>query len=182
LGDNVTSIGKSAFQECESLESIALPNSVTNIGNNIFENCVSLSSCTIGGGITAISKNAFAYCSSLEGIKIPRGVKTLGTSAFYSCGAIEEIKIPDSVTTIGNSVFYNCTNLKTIRCQCVSAQKVYSSTFKNVKEGGTLYVPIISSGYDEWMKTSNYYLGKYNWTMVRESPYEPNESGVIAEP
>jgi hypothetical protein len=29
-------------------------------------------------------------------------------------------------------------------------------------------VPSGSSGYDVWMGTGNYYLGKYNWTMVEQ--------------
>lgn len=34
----------------------------------------------------------------------------------------------------------------------------------NVKSDGVLYTPESATGYDVWMQTSNYYLGKYNWT------------------
>jgi hypothetical protein len=38
----------------------------------------------------------------------------------------------------------------------------------NVKTNGTLTVPTGSSGYDVWMGTGNYYLGKYHWTKVEQ--------------
>ena len=50
----------------------------------------------------------------------------------------------------------------------MNAPSVNSSTFVNVKNGGTLYVPIGSSGYDTWMSTGDYYLGKYGWTKVEQ--------------
>ena len=42
IGNNVTSIGSSAFYNCSSLTSITIPKSVTSIGDNAFYKCVSL--------------------------------------------------------------------------------------------------------------------------------------------
>jgi hypothetical protein len=47
----------------------------------------------------------------------------------------------------------------------MNAPSVNPGTFQDVKNGGTLYVPIGSSGYETWMnKQAN--LGTYNWTKV----------------
>lgn len=61
-------------------------------------------------------------------------------------------------------VFTNCSSLTSITSNATTAPSIQSSTFQSIKTGGTLYVPIGSSGYDTWMGTGNYYLGKYNWT------------------
>lgn len=50
----------------------------------------------------------------------------------------------------------------------MTAPTIQSTTFQNVKVGGTLYVPIGSSGYDTWMQNANYYLGLYGWTKVEQ--------------
>jgi hypothetical protein len=49
-----------------------------------------------------------------------------------------------------------------------TAPKIQSGTFEEVASNGTLYVPRGSSGYNVWMGTRNYYLGKYNWTKVEQ--------------
>jgi hypothetical protein len=37
-----------------------------------------------------------------------------------------------------------------------------------VKEIITLTISHCSTGYDVWMGTGDYYLGKYNWTKVEQ--------------
>lgn len=38
--NNITSIGKHAFEDCKSLESIDIPNSITSIGDYAFQSCI----------------------------------------------------------------------------------------------------------------------------------------------
>ena len=136
IPDSVTSIGSSAFYDCDSLTSITIPDSVTSIGDDAFYDCDSLTSITIPDSVTSIGENAFSYCSSLTSITIPDSVTSIGdyafwncsslksvtfgensqltsigSSAFYSCSRLTSITIPDSVTSIGSSAFYGCTKL-----------------------------------------------------------------------
>ena len=116
FGENsqLTSIGEGAFNWCESLESITIPDSVTSIGEGAFCCCAKLTSITIPDGVKSIGNHAFAGCSALESITIPDSVLNIGDSAFAECTALESITIPDSVLSIGYSAFEGCTALKNI--------------------------------------------------------------------
>ena len=114
IGEGVTSIGGSAFQNCSSLASIAIPGGVTSIGNNAFQNCYSLASITIPEGVTSIGGSAFFNCSSLASITIPEGATSIGNSAFAGCSSLANITIPESVTSIGNNAFQSCLSLASI--------------------------------------------------------------------
>ena len=116
FGENsqLTSIGDGAFNWCESLESITIPDSVTSIGEGAFCCCAKLTSITIPDGVKSIGNHAFAGCSALESITIPDSVLNIGDSAFAECTALESITIPDSVLSIGYSAFEECTALKNI--------------------------------------------------------------------
>ncbi len=85
------SIGERAFSYCESLASIAIPESVTAIGDSAFVCCESLSSVTLPNNLTQIGKSVFSNCTMLTSITIHETVTTIGHSAFYGCSALEEI-------------------------------------------------------------------------------------------
>ena len=113
-GLQVTAIGVGAFQDCESLTSITIPEGVTSIGSSAFSYCTSLTSITIPEGVTSIGDCTFSHCSSLTSIAIPEGVTSIGDDAFASCGSLTSITIPESVTSIGISVFSGCSSLSSI--------------------------------------------------------------------
>ena len=114
VGENVTSIGNSAFRNCHSLASITIPDGVTSIGNSAFRNCYSLASITIPDGVTSIDHYAFSSSYSLASITIPTGVTSIGESDFENCHSIASITIPDGVTSIGNYSFSHCRSLASI--------------------------------------------------------------------
>lgn len=165
---SVTSIGASAFRGCSGLTSVTIPDSVTTIGYAAFYECSNLISVTIGSGITSIGGSAFYYCSGLTSVKIPNSVTSIGEFAFRDCRSLTSVTIPDNVTSIGEAAFYECRNLTDIVSLATTAPIIESNTFCGIKTNGTLTVPIGSSGYDVWMGTGNYYLGKYNWTKVEQ--------------
>lgn len=145
FNDDITRVGDYGFAGCTNLTSIELPDSVTYIGLSSFDTCSNLTSINIPNNVTSFNNNAFANCSSLT-----------------------SIEIPSNVATIGNDAFSSCTSLNTIICHAVTAPIIDTRVFEGVASNGTLYVPIGSSGYDTWMGTGNYYLGKYNWTKVEQ--------------
>lgn len=192
IPNSVTSIGMAAFVTCTSLTNITIPDSVISIGDYAFSGCSSLTSVTIGNNVTSIGNYAFANCSSLTNVTIPNTVTSIGSLAFQFCGltsiilgnsvttigegafqfctGLTSIVIPNSVTSIGEGAFDSCNSLTSITCLATTPPSIQDATFKNVKSGGTLYVPqgTTVTGYGNWMSTDDFYLGKYGWNIVEQ--------------
>ena len=114
INDGVTSIGRNAFMNCDSLTSVTIPDNVTTLGESAFSSCESLASVTIGSGVTTIGKSAFKDCNGLPSVIIPDNVTTLGEGAFASCESLASVTIGSGVTTIGKRAFEDCENLPSI--------------------------------------------------------------------
>ena len=98
---------------------------------------------------------------------IPDNVTIIGDWAFNGCGNLTSVTIGSGVTSIGSNAFNNCSCLSTITSYIMNAPSVSNGTFSCGNPGGTLYVPIGSSGYETWMNDSGN-LGFYNWTKVEQ--------------
>ena len=114
IPNSVTSIGDSAFYWCSSLNSIEIPNSVTSIGRRAFQVCINLNSIEISNSVTSIGWKVFEGCSSLNSIEIPNSVTSIEGFAFDGCRSLNSIEIPNSVTSIGIFAFADCRSLNSI--------------------------------------------------------------------
>lgn len=110
----VTRIGEKAFQSCNELTSVVIPDGVTSIGKFAFDTCEKLTSVVIPNSVTTIEQSAFVRCMALQSITIPNSVTTIGMAAFWWCTSLESIDIPDSVNTIEQMAFGVCTKLKSV--------------------------------------------------------------------
>ncbi len=138
IPDSVTTIGDEAYSYCRSLTSVTIPYSVTVIGDDAFADCFSLTSVTIGNSVTTIGDYAFAWCDSLTSVIIPDSVTVIGDYAFYNCHRLTSVTIPDSVTTIGVGAFSECHSLTSILV--AEENTAYRSIDENLysKDGKTL--------------------------------------------
>lgn len=89
----MTSIGDYAFDSCQNLISITIPNNVKSIGKSAFYKCSSLSSIYIPDEVTSIEGYTFYGCSSLTSVNIPNNLTYIGTSAFSNCTCLEKINL-----------------------------------------------------------------------------------------
>ena len=178
IGNSLTSIGSGAFANCSNLTSVTVDS-----GNAVYDsrgNCnaiietstnklvVGCKNTIIPNSVTSIGNNAFYFCTGLTSVTIPNSVTSIGNVAFGSCSGLTSITIPNSVTSIDSQAFVGCSGLESIKSLATTAPTIQSSTFRDIKTGGTLTVPSGSSGYDVWMGTGNYYLGLYGWTKVEQ--------------
>ena len=69
LGENVKTIGVSAFESCDKLMSITLPEKLDTIFDSAFQT-TGLTALTIPASVDSIGNRAFADCSSLASIRI----------------------------------------------------------------------------------------------------------------
>lgn len=78
-------ISAGAFENCDSLETVTLPNSIITIGERAFYGCDTLQSVTLPTAIKIIPKELFSQCKNLKSIDIPEGVTEIQETAFGIC-------------------------------------------------------------------------------------------------
>ena len=132
----VTKIATWAFNECNTLTEVTLPNTVDEIGYQAFFKCSNLTNVTIPEGVKKIGQAAFYGCSQLTSITIPstitnmdtafsgntalshvtltNGISKISSNAFERCTGLTEVEIPASVDQICPFAFNGCTNLKSV--------------------------------------------------------------------
>ena len=126
---SVATLG-TAFQSCDGLKSVNIPQSVTSIIDGAFRMCAGLTDVTIPNSVSSIGRAAFQDCSSLSSLSIPKSVIVIEYGAFGGCSSLSNLLIPESVTMIDEASFLGCKSLKSI----VIPKNVLSIGFNSFNE------------------------------------------------
>lgn len=102
----VVEIRKDAFDFCETIAEITLPEGLTTIGESAFRYCGPFTEITLPDSVTVIGEGAFEGCNNLKKINIPEGVTVLPNNVLAGT-ALTEVEIPKSVTEIASEAFYS---------------------------------------------------------------------------
>lgn len=98
-------IGSYSFAKCTSLQEIEIPDSVTELGAAAFLKCTSLMSVVLGDGVGSLgeyySHGVFTECSALSNITFGTGLKYISGKTFADCNGIQTVKIKDLTAWIG---------------------------------------------------------------------------------
>lgn len=161
-------IYESAFEGCENLESIELPNSLSCIGKRAFYNCkklvnpvipefvnkiedysfygcISITEIILPSSVSAVGDSAFEGCTALSSITLSNRTKLIGSMAFAECTSLTQIEIPEVLSYIGNSAFSGCTALGT-----VAIPKSVSYIGKKAFAGCTHLNTVIFADTENW--------------------------------
>ena len=107
---------------------------------------------------------AFNAQTKMTSITLPNSIEKIETYAFDGCILLPKITLPKTLNQLEGNVFYRCDSLCEITSLSLIAPTILPYTFSDIKHNGVLKVPQ-GSDYSNWMSTSNYYLGSYNWTI-----------------
>ena len=114
IDNGLVEICRLAFNGCQNLELVMLPESLTTLGSEAFSSCKSLRAVKIPSGVTAIPDFCFYGCSSLKSVTIPEGVTAIGDNAFGSCSLSNVLILPESLEKIGDCAFYHNGTLRSV--------------------------------------------------------------------
>jgi hypothetical protein len=123
IPEGVTSIGKNAYRQCHSFDSIRFPESLTTIGSNAFGGCQGLIAVNIPDTVTSIGENAFGACGLLEVVSFH--CETVGDNAFLNCRRLGAVMVGDNVKRIGLNAFWGCANLEDFQVN-TTGWKIYA--------------------------------------------------------
>ena len=189
IPNSVTSIGRSAFSGCSSLESITIPfvgasktasNGYDQVFGYIFGYTTASSNSSAVSGATYQYYGNFKYYyyyipSSIKAVTITGG--NIPKSAFYNCSNLTSVAIPDSVTSIGSDAFYGCSGLTSIVIPD-SVTNIGEKAFKNCSSLTSITLPFVgarkaaSDGYDQVFGYVFGYIKDYSVNSLSEGTYQ----------
>ncbi len=116
LDNTVTEIPRGAFSNCDSLESITIPDSVTRIAYYAFSGCDGLTNIDIPKSVTSIDLDVFSDCNNLLSFSVDKNnpnYASEGGALFNKDktvlltvpGATVDYIVPQGVTTINSYAF-----------------------------------------------------------------------------
>ncbi len=107
---SVDTIYDNAFNNCDNLTSVIIPNTIKHIGNGGFNNCDRLSNVELGNSVTHIGSGAFYRNYALNEIVFPETLRIIGSEAFRQT-PLNSITFTSSLVTIDETAFWECGEL-----------------------------------------------------------------------
>lgn len=96
------------------METLVIGDKITSIGNSGFQNCTALKTVKLGKNVNTIGKYAFAGCSNLKKINSSTSLTKIGNYAFWECQTLKNFSIGKAVKSIGEGTFFQCAGLKSL--------------------------------------------------------------------
>ena len=110
-----TTIGKGAFLNCRGVRVVDLGDNVLSIGESAFSadefqegGHLCLREVIIGDKVHTIGAQAFQNCRKLSSVTLGKGVQTIGENAFYKCQVLREVINESNLTISVGSDAHGC--------------------------------------------------------------------------
>ena len=103
-------IGDSAFENCDALTSVNIPDLVT-IGDKAFYDCDGMTSFSMNSAVTTVGEDAFAYCDNLASFEVGKEFKNHKGNFLTYCPKLTTITVADGNTnnyiSVDNVLIHN---------------------------------------------------------------------------
>ncbi len=179
IGKSVKIIDKTAFIECNNLESITVDESNSYYLNDEYGVLFnkdkselikypignSRSEYTIPDSVITICDYAFFNCNNIVSITIPDSVTTIGYESFYNSANLASVTIGNSVTTIGEAAFSWCNSLASVTIGN-SVSRIFSFAFHNCPNLKFVIIPDSVSAIGN--KSLGYYVFGYDYKLIKD--------------
>lgn len=105
----VSAIAGSAFENKETVKSVAIPSSVQTIGSSAFAGCLSLETASFEEGLASLQDSAFER-TALEEVFLPTSVSEIGGRVFAQCTSLVRIVSLTESISVADSALEGCTD------------------------------------------------------------------------
>ena len=143
IPETVTSIETYAFFGCEKLSEIIIPNNVESIGTYAFNGCTKLSSLVLSEKLMKLESGTFANCYNLNNVVIPNSITSISSSVFYECSKLSNITLSENLRVIGGRAFDGC-GMSSITIPA-SVVKIGCAAFENCTKLSSIYISDLTS-------------------------------------
>ena len=119
-GKPVTEITDYSFYDCDTLETVTVPEGVLKIGSYAFSSCNHLTTIALPDSLTIIGSGAFEYSDQLTDISIPAGVTFIDLYAFAGCDAVATVTAASDnpvYKSVGNCLIEKETKTRVLGCK-----------------------------------------------------------------
>lgn len=137
-------VNESAYEGCDSISAVIMPDNLYLLSKSVFKNCTKLSSIDFGKSTIGADAECFSGCISLDTINFTPSVRCLGGAVFANCTALKKVVgMPDALTDwveskddpntgwgFGNNMFANDTSLVSVELP-KSITKIPEGAFMN---------------------------------------------------
>ena len=110
--DTVEVIGNAAFNGCEALEKVELPNSIRELGNQAFCDC-NIQSVNFPEGLERIGWECFQG-NDIKAVEIPASVREIEDGAFCGNANLSEVTLYEGLDRVGERAFMDCPALTSV--------------------------------------------------------------------
>ncbi len=112
IPNSVHTIDNYAFRNCTELLEADIPVTVEKIGEGIFEGCSKMNKPFIVDGVLVFMPDSYLAAHCPDGVyTLPEDIHGIAGRAFNNCVHLKEIIIHNKLTEIGSDAFSGCTNL-----------------------------------------------------------------------
>ena len=112
-GSKLNQIGNFAFNKCEKLTDIVLPETLNQIGHSAFRGA-GIVSIKLPDALLTVADNTFYNCDSLETVTFGAKLNKIGYQAFADCKNLNNVSLPESLRIVGISAFFKCDSLTSV--------------------------------------------------------------------